>query len=326
MNYSHTPVMPAESIDYLNCRPGGCYVDCTLGGGGHASRICEKILPGGTLIGIDQDIDAVRKTREVLASCKATVHIFHDNFIRLPRVLGQLKISAVDGILLDLGVSLHQIEASGRGFSFSRDEPLDMRMNAASGRTAEDILNHENEAALARIFRECGEERRARSIARKIVAERKKRPIRTSGHLARLVVADLPRKGGRDRRIHPATRVFMALRIAVNHELERLEEFLGFAVDYLNPGGRLCVLSFHSLEDRIVKRRFADLARGCICPTEFPQCVCHHEPTVRILTRKVVRPSPEEVDTNPMARSTKLRALEKRRPSSVEGLRCKALP
>ncbi len=294
-------------------------MDCTLGGGGHAVRICEKILPGGTLIGIDQDVDAVRKAREVLAPCKATVHIFQDNFIRLPSILGQLKISAVDGILLDLGVSLHQIEASGRGFSFNRDEPLDMRMNTVSGSTAEDILNHESEAALARIFREYGEERRARSIARKIVSERKKRPIRTSGQLTRLVLEGLPRKGRHGRKIHPATRIFMALRIAVNHELERLEEFLGFAVDYLNPGGRLCVLSFHSLEDRIVKRRFADLARGCICPPGFPQCVCHHEPTARILTRKVLRPSPEEIDTNPMARSTKLRALERRLQSAAEG-------
>ena len=273
----------------------------------------------GTLIGIDQDVDAVRKAREVLAPCKATVHIFHDNFIRLPSILGQLKISAVDGILLDLGLSLHQIEESGRGFSFNRDEPLDMRMNTVSGSTAEDILNHESEAALARIFREYGEERRARPIARKIVSERKKRPIRTSGQLTRLVVEGLPRKGRHGRKIHPATRVFMALRIAVNHELERLEEFLGFAVDYLNPGGRLCILSFHSLEDRIVKRRFADLARGCICPPEFPQCVCHHKPTARILTRKVLRPSPEEIDTNPMARSTKLRALERRLQSAAEG-------
>lgn len=311
--------MPVEAIAYLNCRPGGCYVDCTLGGAGHAGQICEKILPGGTLIGIDQDIDAVRYAREVLVPCKATVHIFHDNFINLPRILGRLKISAVDGILLDLGLSLHQIEASGRGFSFHRDEPLDMRMNTDSGITAGDILNHESEIALAKIFRDYGEERRARSIARKIVYERKKQPIRTSGQLTRLVINALPKKGRHGRKIHPATRIFMALRIAVNNELERLEEFLTSAGNCLNPGGRLCVLSFHSLEDRIVKQQFAALARGCICPSEFPQCVCDNQPTVRILTRKVVRPTTEEIAANPMARSTKLRALEKLAGRAPEG-------
>ena len=294
-------------------------MDCTLGGAGHAGQICEKILPGGTLIGIDQDIDAVRYAREVLASCKATVHIFHDNFISLPQILGRLKISAVDGILLDLGLSLHQIEASGRGFSFTRDEPLDMRMNPESGITAGDILNHESEAVLVRIFRDYGEEHRARSIARKIVTERKKQPIRTSGQLTRLIVNALPIKGRHGRKIHPATRIFMALRIAVNQELERLEAFLNLAVNCLNPGGRLCVLSFHSLEDRIVKQQFAALARGCICPSEFPQCVCDNQPAVRILTRKVVRPTLKEIDANPMARSTKLRAVEKLAAHAPEG-------
>ncbi len=319
MRYRHISAMPVEVIDYLNCRPGGCYVDCTLGGAGHAGQICEKILPGGTLIGIDQDIDAVRHAREVLASCKATVHIFHDNFISLPRILGRLKISAVDGILLDLGLSLHQIEASGRGFSFTRDEPLDMRMNPESGITAGDILNHESEAVLARIFRDYGEEHRARSIARKIVTERKKQPIRTSGQLTRLIVNALPIKGRHGRKIHPATRIFMALRIAVNQELERLEAFLDLAVNCLNPGGRLCVLSFHSLEDRIVKQQFAALARGCICPSEFPQCVCDNQPAVRILTRKVVRPTLKEITANPMARSTKLRTVEKLAAHAPEG-------
>ncbi len=318
MRYRHISAMPVEAIGYLNCRPGGCYVDCTLGGAGHAGQICARILPGGTLIGIDQDIDAVRNAREVLAPCKATVHIIHDNFINLPSILGRLKIAEVDGILLDLGLSLHQIEASGRGFSFNRDEPLDMRMDAGSDTSAGDLLNHESEAALARIFREYGEERRARSIARKIVYERKKQPIRTSGQLARLVIDALPKKNRHGRKIHPATRVFMALRIAVNRELELLEEFLGWAVDCLNSGGRLCVLSFHSLEDRIVKQQFAALARGCICPPALPQCACDHQPTVRILTRKVVRPTAEEIDANPMARSTKLRALEKLAPRAAE--------
>lgn len=294
-------------------------MDCTLGGAGHASQICKRILPGGTLIGIDQDIDAIRYAREVLAPCKATVNLFHDNFINLPRILGRLKISAVDGILLDLGLSLHQIEASGRGFSFNRDEPLDMRMNADSGMTAADILNNESEASLARIFRDYGEEHRAKAIARKVVSERKKQPIRTSGQLTRLIFGTLSKKGRHGRKIHPATRVFMALRIAVNRELDRLKEFLGLALDYLNPGGRLCVLSFHSLEDRIVKQRFVALARSCVCPPALPQCVCNNQPDARILTRKVVRPTPEEIDANPMARSTKLRALEKLAKSAPEG-------
>ena len=311
MRYHHTSAMPVEAIRYLNCRPGGCYVDCTLGGAGHASQICRKILPGGTLIGIDQDVDAVENAREVLAPCKANVNIFHDNFVNLPRILDQLKISAVDGILLDLGLSLHQIEASGRGFSFNRDEPLDMRMNKISGITAGDLINNESEAALARIFRDYGEERRAKSIARKVVSERKKHPIQTSGELARIIIDALPKKRRHGRRIHPATQVFMALRIAVNRELEVLQKFLGFFVDYLKPGGRLCVLSFHSLEDRMVKQRFVTLARECICPPGLPQCVCGHKPVVQILTRKVIRPTSEEIANNPMARSTKLRAIEK---------------
>jgi 16S rRNA (cytosine1402-N4)-methyltransferase len=312
--------MPVEAIRYLNCRPGGCYVDCTLGGAGHAIQICRKILPGGTLIGIDQDMDAVRNAREVLAPCKVNVNIFHDNFVNLPRILDRLKISAVDGILLDLGLSLHQIEASGRGFSFNRDEPLDMRMNAGSGITAGDLINNESETELARIFREYGEERRAKSIARKVVNIRKKHPIQTSGQLARIITDALPKKLRHGRRIHPATQVFMALRIAVNRELEMLQEFLGLAVDWMKPGGRLCVLSFHSLEDRIVKQRFVALARGCICPPGLPQCVCNNKPSVQILTRKVVRPTPEEIATNPMARSTKLRAIEKLASDTPAGM------
>lgn len=317
MHYHHLPVMPSEVIDYLNCRPGRTYADCTLGGAGHAIRICEKIVPGGTLIGIDQDLDAVENARNKLKRCSAHVHIVHDNFVNLPDILVRLDIPAVDGMLLDLGLSLHQIEASGRGFSFNRDEPLDMRMNAAEGVTAAEIVNHESEANLARIFKEDGEERRARSIARKIAAVRKKEVIRSSRQLARIVIEAVPGKARYGRKIHPATQVFMALRIAVNRELERLREFLAYAADYLNPGGRLCVLSFHSLEDRIVKQRFVALARGCTCPPAFPHCVCGLRPVARIVTRKVVRPSQAEVDANPMARSTRLRVLEKLTPESA---------
>lgn len=317
MHYHHLPAMPSEVIDYLNCRPGRTYADCTLGGAGHAIRICEKIGPEGTLIGIDQDLAAVENAITALKRCSANVHVVHDNFVNLPDILARLRIPAVDGMLLDLGLSLHQIEASGRGFSFNRDEPLDMRMNAASGETAAQIVTHASEAHLAKIFTEYGEERWARSIARKIAAVRRKETIRSSRQLARIVIEALPGKARYDHRIHPATRVFMALRIAVNRELERLEEFLAQAVDYLNPGGRLCVLSFHSLEDRIVKQRFVALSRGCTCPPGFPLCVCSHRPVARILTRKVVRPRAEEVDANPMARSTRLRVLEKLAPEGA---------
>lgn len=317
MPYEHIPAMPHEAITYLNCRPGKIYVDGTLGGCGHAVRICERILPAGTLIGIDRDIDAIHNARRVLSTCKATVHIVHDNFVNLPVILTRLDIPAVDGILLDLGLSLYQIEASGRGFSFNRDEPLDMRMNTDSGATAADIINRESETNLIRIFSDYGEEPRARSIARKIVGARKAAAIRTSGQLAGLILAATPRNVRRKRRIHPATRSFMALRIAVNEELEQLKEFLTVAADCLNPGGRLCVLSFHSLEDRIVKQRFAALARGCTCPPRLPRCACQGKPVARILTRKVVKPSPEEIDANPMARSTRLRALEKLAPEAT---------
>lgn len=311
MPYRHVPAMPNEVVRFLNCRPGKIYVDCTLGGSGHAGRICEKILPDGILIGIDQDSDAIKNARKVLTPSGAIVHIVHDNFIHLPTILSELGIRAADGILLDLGLSLHQIEASGRGFSFTRDEPLDMRMNIESEQRAEDIINRESERSLIKIFKEYGEERRARPIARKIISERKKDRIRTTLQLVRIITAALPKEVRRKQKIHPATRTFMALRIAVNRELERLESFLEFAADHLNPGGRLCVLSFHSLEDRIVKQRFKALEKGCTCPPDFPQCICNKKSVARILTRKVVRPTPEEVTSNPMARSTKLRALEK---------------
>jgi 16S rRNA (cytosine1402-N4)-methyltransferase len=311
MQFQHVPAMPTETVDYLNCRPGKTYVDCTLGGSGHALRICEKIQPKGFLIGIDQDLDAINHAQEIFRTRQAAVHIVHANFVQLPDILSQLEIAAVDGILLDLGLSLHQIEASGRGFSFRKDETLEMRMNSSSKLTAADIVNRESEKSLATIFKDYGEERWARRIARKIIVERGKNRIRTSGQLAGIVMSAVPQNARRRQKIHPATRVFMALRIAVNRELENLETFLGFVTDYLNPGGRLCVLAFHSLEDRIVKHRFRALAKGCTCPPNFPQCVCKAKPVARILTRKVVRPMSKEIESNPMARSTRLRALEK---------------
>jgi 16S rRNA (cytosine1402-N4)-methyltransferase len=238
------------------------------------------------------------------------IHVVHGNFVELPLYLSQLGIDAVDGIIIDIGLSLHQLEASGRGFSFNRDEPLDMRMDTREAMTAADMIASMNERELAEIFSRYGEERWAMRIARRVVAKRKEAPVTTSGQLARLVVDAVP-AATRSRKIHPATKVFMALRIAVNRELEVLHGFLETAVDLLNPGGRLCVLSFHSLEDRIVKHRFRSWERPCTCPPSFPQCVCGRRPLVKVLTRKVARPSAEEIKSNPMARSTRLRGVEK---------------
>ncbi len=303
--------MPNEAIYYLNCRPGKIFVDGTIGGCGHAGKICEKIFPNGLLIGIDQDMDAINNAKKVLEFYASNVHLFHGNFIHLPDFLSQLKIVAVDGILLDLGISLHQIENSGRGFSFRKDEPLDMRMNKQSGETAEYLINNMAPEDLRTLFKNYGEERWAKQIARNIVTVRKQKRIRTGKELAQIVIDSIPGYGLSKQKIHPATRVFMALRIAVNQELERLKTFMEHAVDFLNPGGRLCVLSFHSLEDRIVKQRLKALEKGCSCPPQLPVCVCGRKPQVRILTKKVVRPSAEEVAANPMARSTRLRAAEK---------------
>lgn len=311
MQYRHIPVMVEEVLGFLNCKPGLICVDCTVGGAGHARAIIGKILPNGMLIGIDQDKDAIAKASRELSDHKDNVHLFHDNFVKLPEILASLNISAVDGILADLGLSLYQLESSGRGFSFQGEEPLDMRMNTDCSRTAEDIINSASPETLKHIFKSYGEEKWAGAIAGKIIERRKRQRIRTSRELVDLVCAAMPARALGKRKIHPATKVFMALRIAVNKELERLEQFLSVAVDALKPGGRLCILSFHSLEDRIVKHRLRALEKPCTCPPDFPQCVCGKKPVVRVLTRKVRRPSSAEVEHNPMARSTCLRAAEK---------------
>ena len=309
--FKHIPVMLPQVIGYLNCRPGRIYVDCTLGGSGHARAICKKIIPEGIFIGIDQDIDAVRNAKKVLTPLKLTIHLFHDNFIYLSELLQHLKIDAVDGILLDLGISLHQLELSGRGFSFNKDEPLDMRMDITWATTAEDLINSMEEKNLKKIFYNFGEERWAGQIAKRIVTRRQHKPIRSSKELAQIVCNAVPKKVSYKQKIHPATRTFMALRIAVNRELEMLDAFMENVADLLSPKGRLCVLSFHSLEDRIVKHRMKALEKGCVCPPGLPECICNKKSLVRILTKKVVRPTEEEIENNPMARSAKLRAVEK---------------
>lgn len=326
MQFRHTPVMVNEILSYLDCRPGDHIADCTLGGAGHARAILKQIQPGGVLVGIDQDKDAISHASAVLAMEMETapamdmargqsrVRLFHDNFKNLPDILSQIGIVSLDGVLADLGLSQYQIEASGRGFSFRQHEPLDMRMNADADVTAGDIVNTASEKRLETIFREYGEERWAGRIAGRIVATRTRKSILTAKELADLVEAVVPRRDAAKRKIHPATKVFMALRIAVNGELEILDDFLVAAVDCLKPGGRICIVSFHSLEDRIVKTRFREMARGCVCPPDFPRCVCRRQPEVRVLTRKVVRPTEAETLANPMARSARLRAAEKLEP------------
>lgn len=311
MSYHHIPAMPREVAYYLNCQPGKIYVDCTLGGCGHARKICENMLPGGMLIGIDQDADAIQNAESALKNYLQQVHLFHGNFAQTSDFLSQLNIAAVDGMLLDLGLSFYQIAQSGRGFSFKADEPLDMRMDVRSDTTAEDLLHRLDETDLADLFFRYGEERHSRAIARKIVEIRKRQAISTSSQLAEIVSKAVPPFARYKSKIHPATRVFMALRIVVNHEIERLEEFLKQAADLLNPGGRLCVLSFHSLEDRMVKQHMRDLQSRCTCPSDFPRCVCNKVPRARLLTSKAVRPTENEIQQNPMARSTRLRAMEK---------------
>jgi 16S rRNA (cytosine1402-N4)-methyltransferase len=310
MTYVHPTAMLTEAVDCLNCGPGKTIVDGTLGGAGHARLICSRIFPGGRFIGIDQDEAAVKNAAMVLAPFGDGIHLFHDNFANLPTILSSLGIGAVDGVLLDLGLSLYHLRQSGRGFSFQVDEPLDMRMDKRSPQTAADLVNELPVEELAWLFKTYGEERWAKRIAGRIVTLRNRRPIQTSRELAEVVAGAVPFAKGQ--RIHPATRVFMALRICVNRELDVLSTFLDNILENLAPQGRLCILSFHSLEDRIVKQHMREWEKGCICPPEFPVCVCDKKSLVKRVTTKPQRPGQAELDQNPMARSTRLRAIEKR--------------
>lgn len=310
MPSKHIPVMVDEVMEYLNCRSGKIYVDGTLGGCGHARAILNRIKPDGVLIGLDQDEDAINHAKIALWEHQRITHLFRENFIYLGEILYQLSIPGVDGILLDLGISLDHFESSGRGFSFNREEPLDMRMDIRTPITAADILNTKEEKELADIFWSFGEERQASRIAKRIVEKRRLEPFHTTTQLVKVISECIPRQY-RSEKIHPATRIFMALRIAVNRELEVLDTFMNQVPNWLNSGGRLCVISFHSLEDRIVKRRLNEFAASCICPPKVPQCMCNHQRVFRILTRKVVKPTQDEIRMNPMARSARLRAAEK---------------
>ncbi|MDF2520320.1 MAG: rRNA ((1402)-N(4))-methyltransferase [Clostridia bacterium] len=310
MEFVHIPVLFKETIDYLNVKPGGIYVDCTLGGAGHSSEIARRIQPGGVLIGIDQDQNAIEAAGRKLAEYKESVIIVKDNFRNLKRVIQNAGFEKVDGILMDIGVSSHQIDEDERGFSYMNDGPLDMRMDTTKGMTAKDLLNNASQQELKRIIKDYGEERWADRIAKFICDEREKYEIVTTFQLVDIIKMAIPaaarREGG-----HPAKRTFQALRIAVNDELNVLETALQDAVEMLKDGGRVAVITFHSLEDRIVKNIFNQLERPCTCPPELPVCVCGKEPKLKVLTRKPITASEEELEVNSRSKSAKLRAAER---------------
>lgn len=302
--------MPQEVLELLAPRPGGIYLDGTVGGGGHAGLILEGSAPDGRLIGLDRDRDALAAAAAHLAPFGDRVILRKSPFSKFGAVLDELGIEKLDGILLDLGVSSHQVDTADRGFSFRFDGPLDMRMDRDAGETAADVLASRSADELAQIFRDYGEERFAKKIARRIVSHREAHPLITTAQLAELVAAVVP--SSRDsRRIHPATRVFQALRIQVNGELDQVAVGVKLGIERLKPGGRMVVISFHSLEDRIVKHAFRDAAQGCICPPKLPLCQCGHLPQVKVLTRKVWRPTAEEVENNARSRSALLRAVDR---------------
>lgn len=304
----HRPVLLAETIDLLRPRPGGNYVDGTLGGAGHAEAILERSSPSGRVLGIDFDPVALERARARLARFGDRVVFVHDSFAQLERLVRWYGFEPANGILLDLGLSSDEL-SSERGFSFQAAAPLDMRFNPLGTEpTARDLVNDLDADQLAEIFFRYGEEPRSRQIARAIARERERAPIETTDRLAALVERAV---GGRRGRTHPATRIFQALRMAVNHELEALEAALPQAMEVLAPGGRLAVITFHSLEDRLVKRYFAQLASSCVCPPGLPVCVCGKQPTATVLTRKGVRATAEEVRGNPRSRSATLRSVEK---------------
>ena len=303
----HRPVLFEETLQALDVRPEGVYVDGTAGGGGHSHEIASRLC-GGRLIALDQDPDAIVQASKRLEGLPATV--IRSNFRYMDRVLAELGIEKVDGILLDIGVSSHQLDEPSRGFSYHTDAPLDMRMSQ-EGPTAADLLRELSEQELADIFFRFGEEKFSRPIARAIVRRRETAPLTTTEELATLIAESVPAAARREK--HPARRVFQALRIAVNAELDCLSEALDIAFDQLKVGGRLAVITFHSLEDRMVKQRFADFCTGCTCPPSFPVCVCGKQPAGRLVWRKPVEASEQELAENPRSRSAKLRCVEKLR-------------
>lgn len=309
MEFSHVPVLLREVLEGLNLGNDKIYVDCTIGGAGHSEKILEN-TKNSMLIGIDQDEDAILASSKRLEKYKSRVKIVRSNFANIKNVLASLNIEKVDGILADLGVSSHQIDTASRGFSFRFDGDLDMRMDMSQSLSAKDVVNEYSEENLKRIFKDFGEEKFASSIARKIVNERKKEPIVTTKQLEKIILSAVPRYKGNDGSSN-VQRTFQAIRIEVNHELDILENFIRDAESVLSPGGRLVIITFHSLEDRIVKQTFKDLATGCICPSDFPVCVCGRKPKVKIVTPHPITATTEELETNRRSASAKLRVIEK---------------
>ncbi len=305
----HVPVMLRECIEGLAIRPDGVYLDGTLGRGGHSEAIARR-LTEGRLIGIDRDPQAIREAGARLAPFGDRVTLVHGRFSELKRILGELGIAAVDGMLFDLGVSSPQLDDAARGFSYRTDAPLDMRMDPGAGLTAFQVVNEWPADRLKKILYEYGEERYAPAVAAAICRSRKDAPVQTTLQLADIVRKALPPQALREKQ-HPAKRTFQAIRIAVNDELTEVAEMMDAAPDLLNEGGRLCVISFHSLEDRIVKNAIASREKGCTCPREFPVCVCGFKQTLRSVTRKPIQPTEEETEANPRARSARLRIAQR---------------
>ena len=299
--------MLREVSHALDVKPDGIYLDCTLGGGGHAKIIGEQLDGRGMIVGLDQDEDAIEAATENLSGLSCEIKIVHENFSRLEKILNDLGVEKIDGALFDLGVSSHQIDTAARGFSYMKDSPLDMRMDRQKNFTARDVINRYDEDALIKIFREYGEEKFSKRIAAAICKARKISPIETTGELVKIIEHAAPRTKNSG---HPAKRIFQAIRIEVNGELEILSDAIKNSVARLKIGGRLAVITFHSLEDRIVKETFKALAQGCICPKNFPICVCNHKPEIKILG-KPRTPTPAELETNSRAQSAKLRVAEK---------------
>ncbi len=310
MEFKHISVLLDETIESLNIKPDGIYVDGTLGGGGHSLEICKRLGEGGKLVGIDQDMDAIKAASLRLKDYKDKIHIVHSNYQDIESCLGELSICGVDGIVLDLGVSSYQLDNVDRGFTYREDTPLDMRMDQSQTRTAKDIVNNYSEMELFRVIRDYGEDGFAKNIAKHIVKAREAGTIETTGQLNEIIKAAIPAKM-RQGTGHPSKKTFQAIRIELNHELEVLENSIDKMIELLNPGGRLSIITFHSLEDRIVKNIFRRNMNPCICPPNFPVCTCGQAPKGKVVTRKPIVPSDEEIDGNKRAKSSKLRVFEK---------------
>ena len=310
MEFSHKSVLLNETIDALQIKPDGIYVDGTLGGGGHSYEICKRLSDKGRLIGIDQDAAAIEAATERLGEFKDRVTIIRSNYCEMKRQLNSIGVTAVDGIILDLGVSSYQLYTAERGFTYREDVPLDMRMDQRQARTAKDIVNDYSEMELYRIIRDYGEDKFAKNIAKHIVQARQEKPLETTGELIQAIKAAIPMKvravGG-----HPAKKTFQAIRIELNNELGVLKDSLDDMVDLLNDKGRLCIITFHSLEDRIVKNHFRTSENPCICPKEFPVCVCGRISKGKVITRKPILPGEEELEENSRSKSAKLRVFER---------------